>query len=51
MLHIRELLMKTMEGEDIIEIAGEWKPGDTCSWRKSRATQIRVRVGTVQKAG
>jgi hypothetical protein len=50
MLRVRELVMKNMDREDIIEIAGEWTPVDPRSWRKSRATQIRVGVGTVQKA-
>lgn len=50
MLRIRELVMKNMSRQEMVELSGKWVPIDPRNWREKRHTQIRIGVGTVQKA-
>lgn len=50
MLKVRELCMKNMSRQEMVELAGKWVPIDPRNWREKRDTQIRVGVGSVMKA-
>lgn len=49
MLRIRELVMKNMTKQEMVELGGKWVPIEPRNWREKRNTQIRIGVGTVQK--
>lgn len=50
MLRIRELAMKNMTRQEMVELGGKWVPIEPRNWRERRNTQIRIGVGTVQKS-
>ncbi len=50
MLRIRGLAMKNMTRSEMVELSGKWVEMDPRNWREKRNTQIRIGVGTVQKA-
>lgn len=50
MLRIRELAMKNMTRSEMVELSGRWVEMNPRNWREKRNTQIRIGVGTVQKA-
>lgn len=50
MLRIRALSMKNMSRTEMIELGGKWVEMEPRNWREKRNTQIRIGVGTVQKA-
>lgn len=49
-LRVRELVMKHMDNEEIVEISGNYVPVNPRSWIRNRAAHVRIGLGTVQKA-
>jgi hypothetical protein len=49
-LRIRELIMKNVEGELMVNMGGKYLPLSPRSWIKNRATMLRIGLGSVQKA-
>jgi len=49
-LRVRELVMKHMEGEEVVQVSGQDIPVSPRSWIRNRAAQVRIGLGSVQKA-
>lgn len=48
-LRVRELLMKYMTKQEMVEISGQFVPMEPRSWIRNRAASVRIGLGTVQK--
>ncbi len=46
---VRELVMKFMRREDMMQQGSEWVPVNPRNWREKRDTELRIGIGTVQK--
>ncbi len=49
-LRVRELIMKHMDNEEVIQISGKDVPMAPRSWVRNRAAMVRIGLGSVQKA-
>ena len=49
-LRVRELVMKHMDGEEVVQVSGQDVPVAPRSWIRNRAAMVRIGLGSVQKA-